>query len=353
MSSCVSNDHEGKIGIDKHIKEIQTLLHLESLTIRIIGIWGMGGIGKTEIASAIYKKLSSHFSSRGIVINVQQEIEQYGVDHVKTKYLSHLLDKQDSTSSRFKFSFDPRLKRTKVLLVFDDVKDSDQLIDLIGTRSNFGHGSRIIVTSRDKQVLKNANVDEMYHVIEMDDKDSLQLFCLNAFKQKESIETYASLTKKVLNYAKGVPLVLKVLGLFLQGRTKEAWESQLQKLKKIPNPKIFSILKLSFDGLDDEQKDIFLDIACFYRGQSEKRVVQTLDCYGFSTRIGMDVLQDKCLISILKGRVWMHDQIQEMGHEIVRQESVNNPEKRSRLYKCDDIYDVLKQNKVCSLAPQI
>ncbi|XP_058731485.1 disease resistance-like protein DSC1 isoform X2 [Vicia villosa] len=345
LNSCISNDHEGNIGIDKHIEQIQTLLQLESSTVRTIGIWGMGGIGKTEIACAIYEKLATHFSSSGIVKNVQQEIKIYGVDHVKSKYLSHLLVQQGITSSGLNFLFDPRLKRTKVLLVFDDVKDSDQFIDLIGTCSNFGHGSRIIVTSRDKQVLKNANVDEMYHVVQMDDKDSLQLFCLNAFKQREPIEAYASLTEKVLNYAKGVPLALKVLGLFLQGRTKEAWESELQKLKKIPNPKIFSILKLSFDGVDDEQKEIFLDIACFFRGETEKLIVQILDCYGFSTRIGMDVLQDRCLISVLEDKVWMHDRIQEMGHEIIRQQSVNNPEKRNRLHKPDDIYDVLKKNK--------
>ncbi|CAK8578559.1 unnamed protein product [Lathyrus sativus] len=345
LSSCVLNDHERKIGMDKHIEKIQTLLHLESSTVRIIGIWGMGGIGKTEIASAIYEKLATHFSFTGIVKNVQQEIKLYRVEHVKSKYLSHLLVQQDITSSKSNISFDPRLKQRKVLLVFDDVKDSDQLIDLIGTCSNFGPGSRIIVTSRDKQVLKNSNVDEIYHVVEMDDKDSLQLFCLNAFKQKEPIEMYVSLTKKVLGYAKGVPLALKVLGLFLQYRTKEAWESQLQKLEKNPEPKIFNVLKLSYDGLDNEEKEIFLDIACLYRGETEKCVVQTLDCFGFSTRIGMDVLQDRCLISISEGRVWMHDRIQEMGHEIVRQENVNNPEKRSRLHKPDDIYNVLKKNK--------
>lgn len=125
------------------------------------------------------------------------------------------------------------------------------------------------------------------------------------------------------------------------------------KLEKSPKSKIFNVLKLSYDGLDNEQKDIFLDIACFYRGETRKCVVQTLDCFGFSTRIGMDVLQDRCLISILEGRVWMNDRIKEMGHKIVRQQNINNLEKHTRLNKVDDIYDVLKKNKVCSLAPQI
>nr|WIL60002.1 nodulation protein [Melilotus officinalis] len=343
LNHCVSG-YEGMVGVDEHIERIQPLLLLESAAVRIIGIWGMGGIGKTTIASAIYRQLASQFSCRSIVLNVQQEIQRAGLDQVRNKYLSQLLG-EDIKSSDSNFSFDPRLKRIKVLLVLDDVKDSDQLKDLIGTHSNFGQGSRIIVTSRDKQVLKNANADEIYQVKEMDSQDSLQLFCLCAFKQNHPIEPYVSLSKKVLDYAKGVPIALKVLGLFLQGRTKEVWESELQKLEKLPERKIFDVLKSSYDGLDDEQKDIFLDIACFYRGEVDKVVAQKLDFCGFSALIGMDVLKDRCLISISEHMVEMHDLIQEMGHEIVRQQWPNDLGKRSRLWKPDDIYDVLKKNK--------
>jgi hypothetical protein len=136
-------------------------------------------------------------------------------------------------------------------------------------------------------------------------------------------------------------------------KTKKAWESQLQKLDKLPENDIFKVLKLSYEGLDEEQKDIFLDIACFYRGHLENVVAQTLDSCGFSAHIGMDVLKDRCLISISEGRIVMHDLIQEMGHEIVRKQCVNDPGKRSRLWKPEEIYQVLKKNKVCSLVHQI
>jgi hypothetical protein len=345
LNRCVLNNCQGMIGIDKHIEQIQILLHPESSS--IIGIWGMGGIGKSTIASSIYSKLINDFSSGSIVLNVQQEIEKVGLECVRGKYLSQLL-KEEIKSPEPNFLFDPRLKRIKVLIVFDDVKDSDQLKDLFGTPSNFGQGSKIIVTSRDKQVLKNANVNETYEVTKMDYQDSLQLFFSFAFKQNNPEEPYVSLSKKVLDYAKGLPLALKVLGKFLQGRQKEEWESQLQKLEKLPHPEIFNLLKLSYDGLDDDQKDIFLDIACFHRGEYVNVVEQTLDCCGFFTRIGMKVLEDRCLISISKGKVWMHDLIQEMGHEIVRLQNID-PGKRSRLWKSDDIYKVFKKDKVCSL----
>ncbi|KAK2438847.1 disease resistance protein RPV1 [Trifolium repens] len=344
LNRCFLSYYEGMTGIDMHIEQIQSLLLLESPAVRSIGIWGMGGMGKTTIASAVFEKLASQFSSNSIVLNVQQKIEKAGLDQVKSKYLSKLLD-EDIRSSDSNFSFDPRLKETKVLLVFDDVKDSDQLKDLIGTHSNFGQGSRIIVTSRNKQVLVNANAHEIYQVRGMDDEDSLKLFCSFAFKQNHPIESYVSLVEKVLDYAKGLPLALKVLGSLLYGKTKEVWESQLQKLKKFPDHNIFRLLKLSYDGLDDEQKDIFLDIACFYRGELEKEVAQILDYCSFSARVGMDVLKDRCLISISEGKIWMHDLIQEMGHETVRLECVNDPGKRSRVWKSDDIHDVLSKNK--------
>jgi hypothetical protein len=207
------------------------------------------------------------------------------------------------------------------------------------------------VTSRDKHVLENANADEIYKVSEMDDQDSLELFCSFAFKQKQPIESYVSLTEKFLIYADGLPLALKVLGSLLYGKTKEVWESQLQKLKKLPDQDILKSLKLSYDGLDKEQKDIFLDIACFHIGKFGKNVEKMLDGCGYSAaRIGMEVLKDRCLIFISDGDIWMHDLIKEMGQAIVLLED-DDPRKRSRLWKTNDIYDVLSKKKVCSLAP--
>ncbi|GAU19091.1 hypothetical protein TSUD_79130 [Trifolium subterraneum] len=343
LNRCVSSDYEGMTGIDMHIEQIQSLLHLELPTVRIIGIWGMGGIGKTTIASAVFEKLAPQFKSKSIIRNVQQEIERVGLFRVKKEYLSQLLSEKITSSESN--AYDQRLKRTKGLIVFDDVKDADQLKDLIGTHHKFGQGSRLIVTSRNRQVLENANAHEIYQVSGMDCQDSLKLFCSFAFKQNHPKESFVSLTEKVLDYAKGLPLALKVLGSLLYRKSEKVWESELQKLKNLPDHDIFKLLKLSYDGLDEEQKNIFLDIACFFRGEWEKVVALILDSCGFSACKGMDDLKDRGLISISKGRVWMHDLIQEMGHEIVKLQCDDDPGKRSRLWKPSDIYDVLSNNK--------
>ena len=338
---------QGIIGIQKHIEGIQSLLHPESPDVRIIGICGMGGIGKTTICDQIYHTLALQFDSSSLVLDVQEKIQRDGIDSIRTKYLSELLKEEKSSSLPY---YNERLKRTKVLLILDDVTDSALLKRLIGGSDSFGQGSRIIMTSRDRQVLKNAGADDIYEVKELNFCDSLRLFSLHAFKQKSSEEIgYRELSEKVLRYAKGIPLALQILGSLLYGRTREAWESQLQKLKKGQHLGIFNVLKLSYDGLEEEEKNIFLDIACFFRGHEEIVVAETLADCGFSSKIGMDILKDRGLISVFDGRIVMHDLIQEMGKEIVRKECPQHPGKRSRLLKAEEICEVLRKNKVYSV----
>ena len=342
-----TNYDKGIIGIEKHTKGIQSLLHPESPDVRIIGIWGMGGIGKSTICDQIYHKLALQFDSSSLVLDVQEKIQRDGIDSIRTKYQSELLKEQKSSYLPY---YNERLKRTKVLLILDDVTDSAQLQKLIGGSDSFGQGSRIIMTSRDRQVLKNAGADDIYEVKELNFCDSMRLFSLHAFKQKSSEEIgYRELSEKVLRYAKGIPLALQILGSLLYGRTREAWESQLQKLEKGQHLGIFNVLKSSYDGLEEEEKNIFLDIACFYRRHEEIVVVERLDDCGFSSKIGMDILKDRSLISVIDGRIVMHDLILEMGKEIVRKECPQHPGKRSRLFNVEEVCEVLRKNKVYSV----
>jgi hypothetical protein len=72
-----------------------------------------------------------------------------------------------------------RLRRKKVFIVLDDVDDVMRLEEwrdlLYGRNSSFGPGSKVLITSRDKQVLNNV-VDETYEVEGLNYEESLQLF---------------------------------------------------------------------------------------------------------------------------------------------------------------------------------
>ena len=224
-----------------------------------------------------------------------------------------------------------RLCFKKVLLVLDDVDNLDQLEALAGDRNWFGPESRIIVTTRDKHLLEVHKMYTFYEARKLDHKEAVELFSRHAFEQRNPKEDYEKLSDSVVHYVDGLPLGLKVLGRFLFSKTICQWKSELQKLEREPNQEIQSVLKRSYDELDHTQKEIFLDIACFFNGEDKDHVTRILDACNFYAYSGMKVLSDKCLITIFDNMISMHDLLQQMGRDIVRQECPKDPERWSRL----------------------
>ncbi|XP_018715477.1 TMV resistance protein N isoform X2 [Eucalyptus grandis] len=161
------------------------------------------------------------------------------------------------------------------------------------------------------------------------------------------------LVDSALHYANGFPLALEVLGTFLCGRTECERESALNKLAKSPDKTINDVLKISYDGLEDYAKEIFLDIACFFKGRHTKYIMKVLDSCDFDTTIGVQVLVEKSLIIEENGTLHMHDLIQLMGMDIVKQECRDDPGRRSRLWLFDDVQDVLSRDRVTNAVKAI
>ncbi|PNY10277.1 TIR-NBS-LRR resistance protein [Trifolium pratense] len=345
---------KGLIGIDKSIAHLESLLRKESKKVRVIGICGMGGIGKTTIAEEIFSQNRSEYDGGCFLPKVSDELTRNGLKSLKENLFSTLLveDVKMDTPNRLSSDIERRISRMKVLIVLDDVKDTDQLEMLFGTLDWFRSDSRIIVTTRDKQVLIANEVDDIHEVGVLNSNKALELFNLNAFERNNQLEMedYCELSKRFVHYASGIPLVLKILGHLLRGKDKQVWESMLDKLKREPIKKVYHVMRLSYDDLDRLEQKIFLDIACFFNGLNLKVDYMKLllkDCESDnSVAVGLERLTDRALVTISKDNVVsMHDIIQEIGREIVRQESSKDPGSCSRLYDPDDICDVLQNDK--------
>ncbi|XP_039157338.1 TMV resistance protein N isoform X1 [Eucalyptus grandis] len=335
------------VGIESQVQKLISLSESAGSDVLIIGIWGPGGIGKTTIAKALYNAIQTQFWGSSFLAQVREKSNQSSglvcfQDQLLFEILRHkeLIYDVDGGISLIQ----ERLCCKKVLLVLDDVDDMDQLNALAGKGDWFGEGSRIIVTSRDRHLLTSHDKNYVYEVKTLEDNEGRDLFGQHAFTNSNKVEIRRDLIDGALHYAGGLPLALEVSGSFLRGRKEPEWESTLHKLSKIPESKINRVLKISFDGLDENEREIFLDIACFFKGKSIKDIQEVLNNCDFDTTIGVEILIERSLIKNENGSLQMHDLVQLMGMHIVKQECRDDPGKRSRLWLLEDVDDVFCYN---------
>nr|XP_048320060.1 disease resistance-like protein DSC1 [Ziziphus jujuba var. spinosa] len=250
----------------------------------------MAGIGKTTLASVVFQKLSnSQFEGFSFLSNVKEEHERHGLNHLRKMLLYELLNDRAILKMDTPFVASPniidKLRRKKVLLVLDDVDSSIQLDALVEGYDQLAPGSRIIVTTRNVQVLKKV-ADNIYKVKGLRHNESLELFHLHAFGKNSPPMDNEILLQRAASYTNGNPLALKFL------------ES-------------------------------------------------ILDSHGSFVKIGISVLIDKCLIEnneTHKGsELRMHDLLRQMGRTIVRDEH-KDPGSRSRLWDAKDVCHILERN---------
>ncbi|KAF3449356.1 hypothetical protein FNV43_RR10084 [Rhamnella rubrinervis] len=346
-----SNDlYKGFYGIPERIGEIERLLSINGSTgARVIGICGMGGSGKTTLASAIFQKLHRDFEGHCFLKNVKDASAGHRLDELRNKLLIDLFKDRAilsvDTPHVASLPIGDRFRSIKVLIVLDDVDSSSDLQYLIKEPyEEFGLGSRIIVTARDAQVLKNV-ADQIYQVELLNETESLDLFHLHAFKNERPAKDYEMLSGRVAYYANGNPLALTLLAKMLHSRPIEEWWSALKKMEKVPNKDIQKVLRTSYEGLDDMEKDLFLDIACFFShpNYNEFKRHEVESILDEESTIGISVLNDKSLITIdeYDKVISMHNLLQQMAFAMVCEEH-KEPGNRSRLWIAKDISRVLE-----------
>lgn len=330
------------VGVECHANALMALLDVGDGDVRMVGIHGISGVGKTTLAKYINNKLldGCEFEGCSSLSNIREKsLQLNGLEWLQSKLVADITSRErrdlGSIDEGINILMD-RFRSKKVLILLDDVGRTEELKALVAERDWFGPGSRIIVTTTDGRILREApQVNSPYELGAMENDEALELFNKHAFRADPladpSTANLKPLAKQIVKATGGIPLALEVVGSFLCGRSKRLWEATLEKLRERPEKEVLDKLRINYDGLENEYQQIFLDIACFFIGVDFRIAAHMWEDCKFFPTVAIEVLQMRCLTK--KGedeKLWMHDSLRDLGREIVRQEYVSSPRKRSR-----------------------
>ncbi|KAG2325158.1 hypothetical protein Bca52824_007886 [Brassica carinata] len=348
LNVTLSKDFDDMVGLQVHLRKVNSLLRLESDEVKMIGIWGPAGIGKSTIARALYNQLYSSFKLICFMGNLKG-YKGIGLDAYDSKLwlqnqlLSKILNQMDMKVHHLG-AIKEWLKDQRVLIILDDVDDLEHLEVLAKEPSWFGYGSRIIVTTKDRKILKAHGIEDIYHVDFPSKEEALEILCISAFRQSSVPDGFKELANKVAEFCGDLPLGLSVVGSSLRGESKEEWELQLSRIETNLDRKIEDVLKVGYDRLSMKDQSLFLHIACVFNCRRVDYVTTMLADSNLDVGNTLKTLVVKSLVYVTTdGWIVMHYLLRQLGRQVVALQS-GEPGKRQFLVEAEEIRDVLANN---------
>ncbi|KAF5937735.1 hypothetical protein HYC85_025241 [Camellia sinensis] len=335
---------------------------IEALTddsIYVIGICGMGGVGKTTMVKEVAKKAEEKkMFDKIVMVVVSQNPDLINIQGEMAKILgfelsggNNLFAKAGELGSRI-------LKAGRILVILDDVWKRLELND-IGIPFGDNHkGCKIVMTSRNEDVCNGMDTQKNFKVGVLHEEEAWNLLKEMAGISDEGTSHPTNLQLMQMAVAKecgGLLIAIVIVERALRCKNKYSWDSALEQFRKsvVKNisgvdEKMFISLELSYDSLDrDEAKKCFLLCSLFL----EDFDISTEDLVRYAIRIELFERVD----SVHQTRNRVHSLVVDLKkcyllmesddaewikmHDVVRDVAISiaSRKKHSIVVRCDEV----------------
>lgn len=326
------------VGLEISVRELQKRLFCKD--VQLLGVVGMGGSGKTTLATAFCndKEVQDHFKKRIVFETVSRSpniIEILGSMWLQLvgKNKPNFRDIEDARRQLQSKLCEKEPQPT--LVVLDDVWEKCDLDKL----KFVGAGYKTLITTRNNQILRS---DQKYEKQLLEESDAVFLFCQFAFGEASIPETADNdLVKQVIAKCDRLPLALVVIGKSLCGLRREAWMTANDKLSQgkpvsDDHEKALTVMGTSVDILKKEVRECFLNMGIFQQGRNiSADLLLDLGVYvhGFERAEAYTILIELAgrnlvkLVDNQKDTLWdsyeWHCELSFTQHDILRELAIN------------------------------
>ncbi|KAG8502346.1 hypothetical protein CXB51_000295 [Gossypium anomalum] len=311
--------------------------HLMSDEIGMVGVCGMGGIGKTTIMKHIHNQLLEETKSKPLFekiiwVTVSQDfnITRLQQDIADAMNIEDLPKPEQKRAAVLR----NELRQIRHVLILDDVWEGFVLEKVGIPIPIFSNGSRLVLTSRSKVVCRSIGCCEIVEVPPLSNEESMNLFLAHTGHGILKVPSLEEILGDIVGECDGLPLAIAVIAGSMKGIYDVVeWRNALTELGdhvtsvKGTDKEIYGRLKFSFDRLEDSNiQNCFLYCSLYpedYRIPRVELIEYWID-EGFLERGSRQQLHDRghtilnrlvnnCLLEKAGDDVKMHDLMRDMA----------------------------------------